>query len=90
MTIEYEVISKEQLSDAIRHAFADALKKQGKVQGNLHEKADRCRFLCIARIDGEVVGIGAIKVKTQSDFSIQKANLPDLSQQFEWELLTLV
>lgn len=86
MKIEYEILAKEQLSDAIRNIFADALKIQGKVQGSLQKKADRCRFLCIARIDGDVVGIGAIKVKTESDFSIQKANLPKLNNDFEWEL----
>ena len=86
MKIEFEVISKNQITDAIRETFAEALKRQGKVLGNLQEKADRCKLLCIAKIDSEVAGIGAIKIKTGSDFSAQKASLPDLCSDFEWEL----
>ncbi|WBA16713.1 GNAT family N-acetyltransferase [Salinivibrio proteolyticus] len=66
--------------------MAKALKRQGKVQGDVSEKADRCKLLCIARIDDEVVGIGAIKVRTKSDFSEQKADLSKLSDDFDWEL----
>ncbi|MBK8163121.1 MAG: GNAT family N-acetyltransferase [Gammaproteobacteria bacterium] len=66
--------------------FAEALRRQGKVQGDLSKKADRCKLLCIARIDEEVVGIGAIKTKTKSDFSEQKADLSELSDDFDWEL----
>ena len=86
MKLEFEVISKDQITDSIRTTFAEALKRQGKGQGNLQEKADRCKWLCIARIDNEVVGIGAIKVKTESDFSEHKASLADLSSEFAWEL----
>ena len=86
MKIEFEVISKSQITDAIRETFAEALKRQGKVQGNHQEMADRCQLICIAKIDSEVAGIGAIKVKTVSDFSAQKAGLPDLCSDFEWEL----
>ena len=84
--MEYEVVFKKQLTDQIRDTFTAVLKRQGKVQGDLSSKADRCRWLCIAKIDGEVAGIGAIKIKTQSDFSDQKASLPALNSDFEWEL----
>lgn len=86
MKVEYELLSTEQTSDVVRQVFAGALKSQGKVRGNLNEKADRCKYLCIARIDGKVVGIGAIKIKTESDFSAAKANLPELGPEFGWEL----
>ena len=86
MEIEYEIVAKEQLTDVVRATFATALELQGKVQGDLCKKADRCKLLCIARIDGEVAGIGAIKIKTSSDFSEEKAALPELSAHFEWEL----
>ena len=86
MKIEFEVVSENQITNAIRETFAKALKQQGKVQGNLQAKADRCKLLCIAKIDGDVAGIGAIKVKTGSDFSAEKAGLPDLGGDFEWEL----
>lgn len=86
MKIEYEIILKEILTDDIRNAFADMLKQQGKVQGDPQKKADRCKLICIARIGGEPVSIGAIKVKTNSDFSDKKSGLSDLSDDFEWEL----
>lgn len=86
MKIEFEIIAKEELTDSIRGIFAAALKQQRKVKGNLQKKADRCRLLGIAKIDGEVVGIGAIKSKTNSDFTAQKANIPELADDFKWEL----
>lgn len=86
MKIEYNLISKSQLTDEVRECFAAALEQQGKVQGDLRLKADRCKLLCIAKIDGMVAGVGAIKVKTESDFSNEKAGLPKQSSDFEWEL----
>jgi len=86
MKIEYEIILKDHLTDEVRKIFADMLKQQGKVQGNSLEKADRCKILCIAKINGEAVAIGAVKFKTDSDFSHSKSGLPDLRDYFEWEL----
>jgi len=43
--------------------------------------------LCVARIDGEPVAIGAIKTKTASDFSEGKSGLGEhLAAAFDWEL----
>ena len=86
MKIEYEIIRKEELSDNIRTIFAGALKKQGKVKGDLDKKADRCKVLCIAKINEDIAGIGAIKTKTKTDFYKEKASVPELSDNFEWEL----
>ncbi len=86
MKVEYDLISKSQITDEVRECFAAALKQQGKVQGDLWAKADRCKFLCIAKIDGKVAGVGAIKIKTKSDFSNEKAGLPKQSSDFKWEL----
>ncbi|MCG7862022.1 MAG: GNAT family N-acetyltransferase [Candidatus Thiodiazotropha endolucinida] len=86
MKIEYEIVLKGNLTDDIRNVFAGMLKQQGKVQGELQKKADRCKLLGIARISGKPVSIGAIKVKTSSDFSEEKSGLSDLSNDFEWEL----
>jgi len=86
MKIEYEIVCEHDITDSIRSSFADALKKQGKVTGDLIEKADRCKILCVARINGNVVGIGAIKRKTKSDFSVEKAAIPELENEFQWEL----
>jgi len=86
MKIEYEIICNADISDAVRSAFASALKMQGKVKGNLEEKADRCKLVCIVKINENVVGIGAIKKKTESDFSKEKAAVPELENDFQWEL----
>jgi len=86
MKIEYEIIQNEQLDDPIRDVFATLLRKQGKVQGDFSKKADRCKIVGIARFDGTAVAIGGIKKKTESDFSNEKAGIPDLAKAFDWEL----
>ncbi|MEZ9259858.1 GNAT family N-acetyltransferase [Vibrio splendidus] len=86
MKLEFEVIDKDDLQDSHRELFAEMLKLQGKVGGTLIEKADRCKSICIASIDGKAVAIGAIKAKTNSDFTEAKAGLPELSKEFNWEL----
>lgn len=86
MVVHFEVIPKAQITDSIRRMFAEKLKRQGKVKGPLQEKADRCKWLCLARVNNEVVGVGAIKPGTESEFSDSKAGLADLSGQFEWAL----
>lgn len=86
MKIEYEIIQRDQFDDSIRSIFATLLSKQGKVKGNLAAKADRCKVICIARVDGVAVAIGGIKKKTESDFSNEKSGLPALAKEFEWEL----
>jgi len=62
------------------------LKKQGKVKGNLDTKIDRCELICVAKINSQYAAIGAIKQKTPSSFTNAKAGVPDLSNDFEWEL----
>ncbi len=86
MKVEFEVIEKDDLEGSHRQLFAKMLRIQGKVQGDLTKKADRCKCICIASIDGEVVAIGAIKKKTDSNFTNNKAGTPELSEEFEWEL----
>lgn len=86
MNIKYQIIYKDDLTNEDREIFANLLKLQGKVRGNLLEKADRCKFICFTSVDEENVAIGAIKTKTVSDFSVEKANLPEIESQFEWEL----
>lgn len=86
MKIEYDIILSEQLDNSIRDVFATLLRKQGKVQGDFSKKADRCKIVGIARVDGTAVAIGGIKKKTESDFSNEKAGIPDLARAFDWEL----
>ena len=86
MNIQYNIIRKNDLTDSHRNTFENLLKIQGKVQGKLSEKADRCKLLCIVTSNDTPVAIGAIKSKTQSDFDKQKADLTTLSDDFKWEL----
>ncbi|TDD74866.1 GNAT family N-acetyltransferase [Flavobacterium caseinilyticum] len=82
----YKIIERESLSDVDRNIFAELLKKQGKVEGDLSLKADRCKEICIAYIDNIPVAIGGIKKKTKSDFGEKKANILICEKDFDWEL----
>ena len=86
MQICYEIVYRKSLTDGHRSLFADMLKEQGKVQGDLSAKADRCKLICLAKLNGKTVGIGAIKKKTESDFDENKSGLVHLKDDFEWEL----
>ena len=86
MKIEYETIQRSEIDDSVRAIFAEMLRKQGKVRGDLATKADKCKLICMAKVNGKVVAIGGIKQKTASDFAKDKAGMPDLSSEFEWEL----
>lgn len=66
--------------------LAEMLREQGKVKRPSENKTDRCHLLCIATIDDHPVAIGAVKQKTRADFSAEKADLPELASEFEWEL----
>lgn len=86
MKIEYQLLKREEVDGYVRDVFALMLEKQGKVRGKLQEKADRCKLLCVAKIDNRPVAIGGIKVATKDDFSQANAGLPELRDSFEWEL----
>ncbi|WP_299574479.1 hypothetical protein [uncultured Shewanella sp.] len=63
MEFEFVVVDKKDLNISHRSLFAEMLKMQGKVQGDLSLKADLCKSICIATYDGVAVAIGAIKKK---------------------------
>jgi len=86
MKIEYEVIQKVDFNDSHRSMFSGMLRKQGRVKGDLNTKVDRCKLICIAKVEGVTVSIGAIKQKTQSVFTNKKAGILELSSEYEWEL----
>jgi GNAT superfamily N-acetyltransferase len=86
MKITYHIVERKDFDNNHRKILASMLKQQGKIRGNFDEKIDRCQLICIAFVENDVAAIGAIKEKTQSDFSAEKAGLPELSNDFEWEL----
>lgn len=82
----YSIIKADELRKHHREAFAELLEEQGKVEGNLSTKVDRCRLICFALLEEQPVGIAAIKPKSKSDFSKSKSGLVKLEKNFEWEL----
>jgi GNAT superfamily N-acetyltransferase len=86
MTIEFKLLEKSEFTKEDGRLLAKMLREQGKVQGGLTTKIERCRFICVARIDGEPAAIGAIKQMTKSDFGSAKADLPRSADNFQWEL----
>ena len=87
MKIDYEIVQTDEgIDELARSAFNAMLLKQGKVNMEPPDKAARCRLICLVRVDGDVIAIGGIKEKTPSDFLDRKAGLPNLAENFDWEL----
>lgn len=85
-TISYKIISKEEIDDSHRKIVAVMLEEQNKVNRPYNNKADRCKFICIATINNIPIALGAIKKKTKSAFTPEKANAAEFSDKFDWEL----
>lgn len=86
MKIEYHIVTHSEIDDELRATFAEKLRRQGKVKGDLTKKADRCKLLCLVKVDSAVVAVGGIKKATATDFEDGKAGLPKLAREFKWEL----
>ncbi|MEG3128457.1 GNAT family protein [Pantoea cypripedii] len=86
MNFRFLVIEKDEITNMHRDIFAKMLKYQGKVKGDINKKADRCKIICFAFSNENIAAIGALKRKTVSDFSPQKADLLSFEKEFEWEL----
>jgi len=86
MTITYSIESPQTFSETERKSFRDLLEQQGKVNKPTIEKVNRCTFLCICKLGNEIVSIGAIKPKTNTDFDSNKADLDKLRNEFDLEL----
>lgn len=86
MTLKYEIITKSEIKENHRQIVASMLEEQQKVEPPYYRKADRCKFICIVSNSSIPIALGAIKMKTESDFTHEKANLVELSEKFDWEL----
>lgn len=86
MILTFELIEKREITEEHKKIFVDLLKKQNKVRGDLSTKIDKCFHLCIVKKNNLPIAMGAIKQKTKSVFSVQKANVPELEQKINKEL----
>lgn len=84
--ITYKIDNPKNFTEAERDTFLDLLKKQNKVSKPTKEKINRCKFICVCKVDGEIISIGAIKPKTNSDFDSNKADLDEFRNDFSLEL----
>lgn len=82
----YKIGAPEEFTQCEKVRFLDLLKQQGKVRNPSIERVNRCKTLCICKIENEIVSIGAIKPKTISDFGSEKADQSDLCSKFLDEL----
>lgn len=84
--IIYKIDIPENFSKAEKEIFRDLLQQQSKVTNPTIEKVNRCTLLCVCKLDNQIVSIGAIKPKTNSDFSSEKSDLEKMRNEFQLEL----
>lgn len=79
--------------DASSHFFKPEKEKllslliaQGKVIDPTIHRLNRCESICSCEQDGVMVAMGAIKPKTNSDFSALKSGEIVRNEDFKWEL----
>lgn len=84
--LKFQLVFRDELEDSHRQIVAKLLEEQDKVNPPHGKKADRCRFICIVTKNEIPIGMGAIKNKTELDFSKEKANLPEFASEFDDEL----
>lgn len=86
LELTFKILDKTRITTDIANSFIDLLVKQGKVEIPTVKRIQSCRQISLCYVDNKLIGIGAIKPKTKSDFSERKADLINIEQQFTWEL----
>ncbi|MBW4362777.1 GNAT family N-acetyltransferase [Flavobacterium taihuense] len=86
MELHYKLIDSNKITDEIAEGFKNLLVKQGKIVAPNITKIKSCFKIVVCFVDNKLIGIGALKPKTKSDFSSTKADLPKLEENFTWEL----
>jgi len=84
--INYKIDDPKNLTEAERKTFLALLIKQNKVRNPTIEKINRCKLIGVCFVDGELISIGAIKPKTNSDFNSSKADVDKFRNIFSLEL----
>ncbi|WP_316776580.1 hypothetical protein [Pedobacter antarcticus] len=82
----FKIGKPSKFTDDEINSFVELLEKQNKVLDPTVAKIKRCKLIGMGFSWGQPVAIGAVKPKTQSDFGMAKANLPELANDYEWEV----
>ncbi|WP_286753522.1 MULTISPECIES: GNAT family N-acetyltransferase [Sphingobacterium] len=67
-------------------SFLDLLQTQAKVKNPSLDRIRNCKLIAIGYDWNTPISIGAIKPKTKSDFTENKANLLEEADKYEWEI----
>ena len=83
MKIEYLVKSPKDLTKEEIKQFRFLLDKQGQVDSS-EGKAERCFKICLVKLDGNAIGIGALKQVYKTPFNYAK--VPEIKENYNYEL----
>ena len=83
MTIEYLVESPKQMSETNIKCFEHLLDKQGQID-IVEGKSNRCYKICLVKLNGTSIAIGALKQVYKSPFDY--AGVPELSKNYNYEI----
>lgn len=83
MKIEYLVKSSKDLTKEEIKQFRFLLDKQGQVDSS-EGKAERCFKICLVKLDGNAIGIGALKQVYKTPFNYAK--VPEIKENYNYEL----
>lgn len=84
--IIYKIDSPKNFTEDERKTFLSLLIKQEKVSKPTMARINACKLLCVCKVDSEIISIGAIKPRTDSDFNSNKADLDKFRNDFSVEL----
>jgi hypothetical protein len=83
MKIEFLVKEPNLLSKSDVKDFELLLNKQGQID-TVDGKVDRCYRICLVKLNGNPIGIGALKQVYKSTFDY--AGVPELSKNYNYEI----
>ncbi len=83
MTIKYIVKSPTQISEEEKKDFEYLLNKQGQIDV-VEGKLERCHKICLVKLNGESVGIGALKQVYKSPFKY--AGVSEIEHSYNYEV----
>ncbi len=83
MTIEYILKSPTKFLDTERKDFEYLLNKQGQID-KVEGKLDRCHIVCLVKLNGSSIGIGALKQVYKSPFKY--AGVSELQNIYNYEI----